>query len=38
MQIELDSDDLNLGALPRFERAAFHARRLFTLVTSIGGA
>ncbi len=37
MRVDLDTEDINLEALPRFQRAAFHAQRLLTLATRLGG-
>lgn len=33
MQIDLENEQLNLGAMPRIQRAPFHARHLLTLST-----
>jgi regulator of protease activity HflC (stomatin/prohibitin superfamily) len=37
MSVDLDSDELDLGALPRFQRAAFHLKQLLRLAASLGG-
>jgi regulator of protease activity HflC (stomatin/prohibitin superfamily) len=36
MSIDLDSDDLDVGALPRFQRAAFHLPQLLRLAAWLG--
>jgi regulator of protease activity HflC (stomatin/prohibitin superfamily) len=38
MSVDLDSDDLDLGALPRFQRAAFQLRQLLRLAACLAGA
>lgn len=37
MSVDLDSDELDLGALPRFQRAAFHLKQLLRLAACLGG-
>lgn len=38
MSVDLDSDELDLGALPRFQRATFHLRQLLRLAAWLGGS
>ena len=37
MRVDLDTEDINLEALLRFQRASFYAQRLLTLATWLGG-
>jgi hypothetical protein len=37
LQVDLDTEDINLETLPRFQRASFYAQRLLTLAIWLGG-
>jgi hypothetical protein len=37
LRVDLDAEDINLEALPRFQRASFYAQRLLTLAAWLGG-
>ena len=37
MRVDLDTEDINLEALPRFQRASLYAQRWLTLATWLGG-
>jgi regulator of protease activity HflC (stomatin/prohibitin superfamily) len=37
LRVDLDTEDINLEALPRFQRASFYAQRLLTLAAWLAG-